>query len=676
MNNKKKSFILKNNSGSVTLFVLIAMIFFLIVCFFIYTSSNNKKISQIKALEQLKKNYESSAEEIESKYNNITNGSSTNINLTSLVTGEDVSHTHIYEKKYDDTSHWEECFICKNIQNKQEHHKTTSGTGICESYYIEYCTDGCGYSLSTYVEHEIEYFPQNDIYDEKGSNTNQSAYNHGIGICKNCKAKYAYSEDGTLMTRQECVDENGNIINCKNRKKCIYCGFDYSKSPSSYHPNIGVRQDKITYYCEDCNLDIYKVYYSESIQDTNNSLHWTLRGIYQLLGKTQWYSKENLPTWSTSLDAGAFEKLESANVVDLPSEYYNNPKYGTQGITSGLYLVQFEAYIKNGYQGIPPVSLNASQGLNYINGNIYEYARPNRPLNSIPITPDSQAPTITNIQINKTEIVNGFSKKATITVNCSDAYSDIVEIALYDTQGNCLVDYGTAINNGNKTFTRTFDIVAEATTSQTLVVKAKDRYGNESTKNIEIQTLDAKAPTLINNEDYTAEWSKNKKITFKATDSGVGEVQIAFNNVNDYQLAEKNGDIYTRAYNFYGDIYDKVTAAIYLKDALGNEQMVKVDIGKLDNTAPTITKSELVGNKVILEANDRHETLGEGSGVAGYRYVTSSRDMNKRIMSGEGSFTEKNEIDISNINNVKYLYIAPVDKVGNIGQTIKIELPE
>ena len=49
--------------------------------------------------------------------------------------------------------------------------------------------------------------------------------------------------------------------------------------------------------------------------------------------------------------------------------------------------------------------------------------------------------------------------------------------------------------------------------------------------------------------------------------------------------------------------------------------------------------------------------------------------MNKRIMSGEGTFTKANEIDISNMDNVKYLYIAPVDKVGNIGQTIKIELP-
>ncbi len=71
MNSQKKHFNLKNDSGSVTLFVLIAMIFFLIVCFFIYTNSNNKKVSQMKELEQLKKNYESSIDEIDDKYEDI-----------------------------------------------------------------------------------------------------------------------------------------------------------------------------------------------------------------------------------------------------------------------------------------------------------------------------------------------------------------------------------------------------------------------------------------------------------------------------------------------------------------------------------------------------------------------------------------------------------------------------
>ena len=671
MNSQKKHFNFKNDSGSVTLFVLIAMIFFLIVCFFIYTSSNNKKVSQMRELEQLKKNYESTAEEIESKYESITGDTATNVNLTNFVTGEDVSHTHVYEKKYDDTSHWEECFICGNVQNKQEHHKTTTGTETCGTYLVEYCTDGCGYSVSTYVDHEIEYYDRNDIYDESGKNTNKNTYFHNIGFCKKCKST-SFTDSNGKSSYEECFDNLGNRINCINRKKCANCGYDFSKLENISHHSILVREDMKTYYCNYCNTDIYKVLSTQAIRDPNNKLHWILTGVYQLLGTTIWAQKENLETWSPQLQPGAFDTLSKATVLDLPSEYYNNPTYGTEGITSGLYLVRYEAYIKDGYQGIPSVRMNADNCFSNINGNSNEFAKTYAI--GFEIFPDKEAPTINNIQINKTEIINGFSKKATITVDCSDSYSDVVDIALYDTQGNCLVDYGTATNNGNKTFTRTFDIVAEATTSQTLVVKAKDRYGNESTKNIEIQSLDVKAPTLINDEDYTAEWSKNKKITFKATDSGVGEVQIAFNNVDDYQLAEKDGDVYTRTYNFYGDIYDKVTAAIYLKDALGNEQMVKVDIGKLDNTAPTLTKSELVGNKVILEANDRHEILGEGSGVAGYRYVTSSRDMNKRIMSGEGTFTEASEIDISNMNDVKYLYIAPVDKVGNIGQTVKIEL--
>ena len=66
-----KRFNLKKENGSVTLFVLIAMIFFLIVCFFIYTSSNNKKVSQMKELEQVKKNYEYTEEDLESIYDDI-----------------------------------------------------------------------------------------------------------------------------------------------------------------------------------------------------------------------------------------------------------------------------------------------------------------------------------------------------------------------------------------------------------------------------------------------------------------------------------------------------------------------------------------------------------------------------------------------------------------------------
>ena len=598
----------------------------------------------------------------------------TNIDLTGLVTGEDTEHTHIYEKKYDDINHWEECFICGDIKNRENHTKTTSGTGTCGTYLVESCTKGCGYSISNYVEHDIEYYAKDKIYDETGGNTNRGDYRHGIGSCKRCKTVWAYDKNGKLMTKQDCVDEDGNKINCSNnKKKCKYCGWDYTKETSIRHLEMR-RKNNNTCYCKDCGVEIYKVYYHDSKQDLNNNLHYTIRGIYQLLGQVQWTSKTNLPTWSATLEAGAFESLEPGNVIDLPKEYYNNPKYGTEGITSGLYMVQYEAYIKDGYQGTPGVALNASKGLNYVNGNENEYARPNVPL-QYKISPDTQAPRIDDVQINKSEIVNGFSKKATITVNAYDSYSDILNIALYDTSGKCIVEYGTATSNGNKTFTRSFDIVAEAKETQTLVVKAKDRYGNEISKNIEIQNLDAKAPTLIENGEYTKEWGKNKEISFTVEDQGIGEVQIAFNDAKDYQSATKENDRYVRKYNFYGDVYDKVTAAIYLKDGLGNERTVKVDIGKLDNTAPKITKTNIAEGKVKITSNDRHEKLGEGSGIVGYRYLTSMEEINEEITESMGTYIEAQEIPLDELKKAKYVYIAPVDRAGNIGNTVKVDLP-
>lgn len=38
------------------------------------------------------------------------------------------------------------------------------------------------------------------------------------------------------MTKQDCVDEDGNKINCSNnKKKCKYCGWDYTKETTINH---------------------------------------------------------------------------------------------------------------------------------------------------------------------------------------------------------------------------------------------------------------------------------------------------------------------------------------------------------------------------------------------------------------------------------------------------------
>ena len=62
---------IKEEGGSITLFVLISFIFFLIVCIFIYLNINNKKISQTEEIKQIEKNYESTNEVLEEKYEKI-----------------------------------------------------------------------------------------------------------------------------------------------------------------------------------------------------------------------------------------------------------------------------------------------------------------------------------------------------------------------------------------------------------------------------------------------------------------------------------------------------------------------------------------------------------------------------------------------------------------------------
>ena len=62
---------IKEEVGSISLFVLISFIFFLIVCIFIYLNINNKKISQTEEIKQIEKNYESTNEVLEEKYEKI-----------------------------------------------------------------------------------------------------------------------------------------------------------------------------------------------------------------------------------------------------------------------------------------------------------------------------------------------------------------------------------------------------------------------------------------------------------------------------------------------------------------------------------------------------------------------------------------------------------------------------
>lgn len=63
-----KKFLRKEN-GAITLFVLLAMLFFLIVIFSVFISTSNKKQSQISEIDEIKKEYEQSVNNIDAIYN-------------------------------------------------------------------------------------------------------------------------------------------------------------------------------------------------------------------------------------------------------------------------------------------------------------------------------------------------------------------------------------------------------------------------------------------------------------------------------------------------------------------------------------------------------------------------------------------------------------------------------
>lgn len=83
--NKQKLKILSRKS----IWLAISIVILTFLCIFI----NNNKIEKTKIVKDIKGLLEVTANEEESPKNEITD-----IDLTGLVTGEDVNHTHIYEK--------------------------------------------------------------------------------------------------------------------------------------------------------------------------------------------------------------------------------------------------------------------------------------------------------------------------------------------------------------------------------------------------------------------------------------------------------------------------------------------------------------------------------------------------------------------------------------------------
>jgi hypothetical protein len=234
---------------------------------------------------------------------------------------------------------------------------------------------------------------------------------------------------------------------------------------------------------------------------------------------------------------------------------------------------------------------------------------------------------------------------------------------LEDEDGNVYLDnVGVAVEDENWSYTFIPNI--EADEEKTFIVTAIDTIGNESSKTFTISKSDKKVPTITTSSTSTSsDWATSKSITLSATDEGAGNVQIAFNNQDDYALGEEDGDTYSRTYTLIGDVYGETQATTYYKDGLGNETSQFITISNIDNTKPTIEDTQVEINKtsasVTIGANDINTTLNaSGSGVVAYALVKEGETLS------DDDWQESNTIEVTSSGN----YIAYAkDLVGNIG---------
>ncbi len=545
------------------------------------------------------------------------------VNLTGLSTGENVTHTCMYERKYNNEKHWEECFICHTVREEQNHTKAISGKYGCAGglgYQREYCEDGCGYSK------ELPKQPHTPSEWRQDYNR----HDH-IKACTVC---------GNQTARTKCRNENGELLGCATgiTGTCATCGLEYNVIEHSYHFDSGK--------CNGCGKKILEyTSSSEKVGPYTTRITWKMKLLTSdvVIDVDQF----SIGSWSAPIP-GPVGQIVSVNKNETTGEYT---------IVGDLTFSE---------ENPPQSESSRCFGIATIDGKTHSFNMGGPNVNTDNIVPEKQSITVQGSGTSQS-----YSRKAIITAKFTKEFDGTLQMALFDEEGKMISNWETASKDG-ATYTKNFDVILEAIGERTITVKAKDNCGNTAEGKVKIAYLDSKAPTLTSGTTYNTPWAKERIIKFEAEDDGAGDIQIGFNTETDYKTAIRENGKYTRTYKFVGDVYQDVVGALYLKDSLGNSGMEKITIGKIDNTAPTITNLQIENKQVKITAHDRHKTLGEGSGVVAYKYKT------KQVAGGEiiEKTTNKNTINIAEFIDCEEAKITPIDAVGNEGEEQTITLPK
>ncbi len=630
------------------IWIAIVVVFFAVGFLFIFP----KKVHEIEILEKIKNQAIVFSEQIQ---NSISNSNVVNeptiIDVTYLEKGKDFEHSHLFKTVYDSTKHWEECTVCGEKKNEKVHTYTRNWASTIvaqchkDNHYTDTCS--CGYS---YTAHKP------CVWDGKSLLQYYTGFVH-VKKCKVCQDAINYSfyvntyGNGTLyegiLGGERCYKANGAIIDCNHLGRCVKCGYNYSAT--QHRLQVNEEDNKIK--CVICQNEYGIVKHTI----TNNS---KAPATYTVVTNLQ-------------LKNGAkYKSTSGLRTVGNPFQTTNTRL--TSGSVGGTNIIltstaTFKAAWKAEYICYTNIDINVGGGTSNIQDNFY-------------ISPDPIKPVITSITMENSEELTEWSRTKPIVIKGTENYCNTVKVKILDDEEKVVFEGETTVTNGQYSISCTPEIEAGLKGRKFKAI-VTDACNNSIEKNFIIERIDTIAPTIMTPDEVGGEWAKSKNFTFSATDKGIGNVSIAFNDTKDYALATKDGENYTRTYKFIGDAYTPRTAIVIYKDELGNISTKDIVIDKIDNTAPTIQFTSIDRNIITVNANDKHSTLGEGSGVVSYRYLISDNKIENPVITEENSIlvsdktTGEGTFTIDNLYNNQYVYVAAVDLVGNIGEAQEIFEP-
>lgn len=597
------------------------------------------------------------------------------IDLTGLVTGENILHNCVWVTEKDNTNHWTECIICRNKKDIEPHNLNTTwalGTESCrfDNTYTTNCSE-CSYSDTGHKPCHWD----GKSYINVGT---KGEHAKKCRVCAQGIRNVSYYDDitgkfypnGEEAMHIKCTDSSGKILSCKVPGTCSKCKTAITKcqplaSNSVENRYIDASGKTIVEHQADIICKSCKTIYG-SLVATNT--------IERLTDTTT----KNTYVATVTLDKSKglkFKTIAGSLSTDIKNIYSTNKTTATYNSDKTIGYITMNV-VTNGSYNTPANSWN---NVTYTDGttDYPGYIHPCRPI------PDVIAPVINDVEYHSVVEADGWTKSNSITVTGTENLSNSVVIDMIDKRGEVIFSKEVAVTNKNYSLTFSPDIEADADGEDFRIV-VRDACKNESEDSITIYRVDGKAPTLLNAIEYIDPWSKEKYVRFEAYDDGSEFAEIGFNDTDDILMSNyiKSRDIYYRDYKFIGDVYGSVKCAVYTQDALGNATTTLVSIGKLDNTKPTIEglgKEVNSSNRVVITVNSHDKNYEKLNGADGSGEIYFGYTMNPdAIIDDTGATLDSGwlvnrDIELS-VNGTYYFYT--MDLVGNISDRYMIEISD